>query len=280
MSYFNYSPTGASYAVLDNSGTGPLSSPPSSTISSSSAMVGSSPGYYPSSASSSTFMGGPPSYSANTAAAAVMMRSSPYVNSMSRPSSVSPTLGGKAYPAMSWRDRFEASRGFDLEDDMEFCPILCLQQTATPAAFVSPSNPDYYSTVPNQNSPLGSPSHQYSNPFAMGSSAHSSPNHNGVMNNNNILNAANGGVGVSGISSPGNSGVYSHNTITYYNNTPSTYSTPSRSTSNSSFQQPQLQQHQQAPKVRKAIQIIDPSTGLRVASPSLSPAGLAKNHRV
>lgn len=64
----------------------------------------------------------------------------------SRPSSVSPQFS-QVYPvfAASTRARFDASRGFELEDDLEFCPQLA---PATPAAPVlgasSYDGPDYH----------------------------------------------------------------------------------------------------------------------------------------
>lgn len=165
---------------------------------------------------------------------------SPYVS----PNSIH---GGKNYPSMSWKARFEATRGFDLEDDMEFCPTIIQNSMNSSAAFSNPSNPEYYT-----NSPLNSPSFQHSSVSSSASSASSS---------HNTITYYGGSSTAASASSTGNSGNFSSTNGT---STPASYS-PNRT--GSSFQ---------PPKARKGIQIIDPQTGLKVGSPSLSSAGLQR----
>lgn len=212
-----------------------IPSPPSSgSFSSLSVSPGAPQGYYPSSSSydySNSYSSGVHSYGSSQ-------------GNPSRSSSVSPNLGtsSRNYPAMNWKARLEASRGFDLEDDMEFCPLVCYPTTAAMGVAPNPyAASDFYAAggvvgigASSASSPLGSPSHQHSNPFI----ASTSPN------------------------SPTHTNMFSHSTITYY---PNNHSSP-RPVS--------------AHKVRKGIQIVDPSTGLKVGSHSLTPAGLAKPVKV
>lgn len=94
---------------------------------------------------------------AQAAQAAVHSR----VASYSRPSSVSPQMS-QAYPVyMTSRARFNASRGFEAEDDMEFCPALMTEREVIPVDIdKSPSSPSispvhhaHYSTVAASGSP-------------------------------------------------------------------------------------------------------------------------------
>lgn len=231
-------------------------SPPSSASFSS---LATSPNYFQSTTSSGSSSS---SYDFNNMNSSSGLRSyDSYNSNPSRASSVSPTLASSrtTYPSMTWKDRFEASRGFDFEDDMEFCPLVCypaaaIANCAAPNPYAAP---DMFGAggmvgvgVSSASSPLGSPSHQNSNPFFASSSPDSPP----VSNNG-------------GLFTPNNN----YNTITYYPNTSNnhhqaSYSSPSR----------QMSLH----KVRKGIQIVDPSTGLKVGSHSHAPAGMAKPTRV
>ncbi|VVT56686.1 uncharacterized protein SAPINGB_P005214 [Magnusiomyces paraingens] len=348
---YNYSPPGgsASYAIID-----------SAAVDSMGAYPGNAGGaYYPSANSSATvsagMLPGNASYSyaalpsspgiglasssgnngamymrgngggiagANAAAAAAAAAAaSAYMTPMSRPSSVSPTLGGgpsklatgfrgyggpmsvsmnggnvSSSAAALWRDRFEKSRGFDVEDDLEFCPLACVSQhhmlslhhhhpAGAAAAYMSPSSPEYYvaaaasyganagtgggpSSPGGHSPPLGMYYGSSGNSSISSSSSSSSSSSAGSMSGSSGSNSSNSSSG--GAGSPNGH----HNTITYYNGgvltsgpTPGAFGSSVGTGASSG-----------APtKVRKALPIIDPTTGLRVASPSLSPAGLAAN---
>ncbi|ANB11680.1 hypothetical protein AWJ20_4501 [Sugiyamaella lignohabitans] len=144
------------------------------------------------------------------------------VASYSRPNSVSPQftnafpVSGSFFGAQpvhhnrSCKQRFNASRGFEMEDDMEFCPALTSDRSSASSS-VSSDSSDYHqdytiSRPANLGSPISSPA-----------------------KTNAVLSAAS--------VSP---------------------STPAIS------------------RVRKAIEIVDPTTGLRVSSPPTPSAGLRR----
>lgn len=77
------------------------------------------------------------------------------VASYSRPSSVSPQMS-QAYPVyMTSRARFNASRGFEAEDDLEFCPALMTEREVIPVDIdkspmspsISPVHHTHYSSA-------------------------------------------------------------------------------------------------------------------------------------
>ena len=224
--YYQYSPTS-----LDSASLYPNNSATATSTTSSSSPTSSISSYKTSSTSASS----PPSSSFSTSPhhSTILVSSSssspskPY-SAMFVPSSDLLSSGSPTSPSSSSSPsqarRFEASRGFDLEDDLEFCPALA-------------TIPDYaYHTI-SSSPKTTSPSLLYQ------------------VNSTTCM----------------------HTGTTYYPPTPSSSSSPN-SLPSSSWPSPQLR-HQKhlggvSNRVRRGIEIVDPSTGLRVASPPLTPAGL------
>lgn len=159
-------------------------------------------------------------------------------SSMSPPNMIS---GSRNYPSLTWKDRLEASRGFDFEDDMEFCPLMCYPSGTgaysgiAPGAF--PGGSDFYG-VSSASSPMGSPQEDL-NPFLATTESGSS-----------------------------------HNTITYYPNNSSSALNNGNNAFSASASQSSLVVS--GHKVRKGIQIVDPSTGLKLGTQSFLQHGITK----
>lgn len=156
------------------------------------------------------------------------------VSSMTSPSS---SAGSSVLAGAAYHVRFEASRGFDVEDDLEFCPALA-------------SAPGYGAGVdmpyaqPSPTSPPYSSSHATATTYFASPSGPASPPKQPVLFSSPSLSSSSSSV-----------------------------MTSTTSTTNA------LSSPRQA-RLRRGIQIVDPSTGLRVASPPLTPAGLGKHIRV